>query len=97
MIDLVLIFLAVISLLTALFGIKYYDRLNNSMDKNNLLSLLHFERNKSNKRSNRRREIILKETKKISTNDLNNLYQIAKKNRLSVGEVLLAVKINSYK
>lgn len=98
MIDLILLIVALISIVISVLGFRYLNKSNQQIsNSDDLIQLLREERLNFNKKSSRKRKALKKELEKISTINSIEIYQTAKKNGLSVGEILLASKINSLK
>jgi hypothetical protein len=100
MIDVILIVVAFISTLFSVFGYKYLLTKGNSTnisDTEKVIDLLRTEQLRFNKKSSNKRKIIYKEIEKISGADIIEIYHTARKNRLPVGEILLAARIKSFK
>lgn len=98
MINLILLIVALISIVISVLGFRYLNKSNQQISNgDDVIQLLRQEKLQLNKRQNRKRKALKKELKKISTINSIEIYQTAKKNGLSVGEILLASKINSLK
>jgi hypothetical protein len=97
MIDVLMIFIALISLIISALGFIHLNKQKNSENDEKILQLIREEKIVSYNKSNRKRKSILNKIKKINTENEKVIYQSARKNRLSVGEILLATKINSMK
>lgn len=98
MIDLILLIVALISIVISVLGFRYLNKSNQQISNgDDVIQLLRQEKLQLNKRQNRKRKALKKELEKISTFNSIEIYQTAKKNGLSVGEILLASKINSLK
>lgn len=99
MIDILLISVAFISVAISVFGFYYLNKTNSKTSTldSEKIQLLREEKVLVNKRRIRKRKAIPKNIQKLSTDNQMYLHQAAKENRLSVGELILAAKINSLK
>lgn len=99
MIDIILIVVAFISIVISYLSFYHLNKNSSpaTKDANSKIELLRGEKVIINKRSNRKRKSIPKEIEKITFDNPTYLHQKAKENNLSVGELLLAVRINSLK
>lgn len=99
MIDIILIVVAFISIVISYLSFCHFNKNSSptTKDANSKIELLRGEKVIINKKSNRKRKSIPKKIEKMSFDNPIYLHQKAKENNLSVGELLLAVRINSLK
>lgn len=99
MVDLIFLIIGLIALSVSIVGALYYfsdnNRRNNLLDEDNIRLLREEKLKNYRKPSKRKKWLIL--IKKLKGDDINYFYQLARKNKISVGELLLLNKIKAYK
>lgn len=99
MIDIILIIIGSISIILAGIGSLYLSKSNSDYSEKELraIQMLREEKLLTNKKSFKSKKSVPAKIKNLNNLDHNFICKIARDKKLSVGELLLAVRINSLK
>lgn len=99
MIDIILIIIGSLSMILVVIGSVYLNKSNSEFSEKEVkaIQLLREEKLIAINKSFRKKKSIPAKIKNLNNQDQNFIYKTAREKKLSVGELLLAVRINSLK
>jgi uncharacterized protein YpmB len=99
MIDIILIIIGSLSMLLAVIGSIYLTKSNSELSEKEVkaIQLLREEKLLSKRKSIKKKNFVPLKINGLNNQDQNFIYKTAREKKLSVGELLLAARINSLK
>jgi hypothetical protein len=99
MTDIILAAIGLVSFLLAVFGSIYLSKKNSDSigKEEEIIKLLREEKVSTNRKFHKKRKSVPGIVFKLNSDNTDLIYQTAREKKLSVGELLLAARINSLK